>query len=182
MLFVFSGFAIFVVFVTRKEVSNNWFLFCWRIWPFLLLTGRTCRTWTILWTERLLSNSGHGMATPAPMEVDNNNNVVDIINCVALYYEKDASGNVFLRKGKFRVPASRLSLKRNSRVSRPEFKSSRELKRSLNFNDLNIRVLYLEYQWTLCPALRSSKGSHFRWRSKLPAWKGVRICSCYSIQ
>ena len=146
------------------------------------MTGRTCRTWTILWTERLLSNSGHGMATPAPMEVDNNNNVVDIINCVALYYEKDASGNVFLRKGKFRVPASRLSLKRNSRVSRPEFKSSRELKRSLNFNDLNIRVLYLEYQWTLCPALRSSKGSHFRWRSKLPAWKGVRICSCYSIQ
>ena len=146
------------------------------------MTGRTCRTWTILWTERLLSNSGHGMATPAPMEVDNNNNVVDIINCVALYYEKGASGNVFLRKGKFRVPASRQSLKRNSRVSRPEFKSSRELKRSLNFNDLNIRVLYLEYQWTLCPALRSSKGSHFRWRSKLPAWKGVRICSCYSIQ
>ena len=80
------------------------------------------------------------MATPAPMEVDNNNNVVDIINCVALYYEKGTSGNVLLRKGKFRVPASRQSLKRNSRVSRPEFKSSRELKRSLNFNDLNIRV------------------------------------------
>ena len=30
------------------------------------------------------------------MEVDNDNNVVDIINCVALYYEKDASGNAFL--------------------------------------------------------------------------------------
>ena len=28
------------------------------------------------------------MATPAPMEVDNHDNVVDIINCVALYYEK----------------------------------------------------------------------------------------------
>ena len=102
----------------------------------------------------MLSNSGHGMATPAPMEVDNNNNVVDIINCVALYYEKGASGNAFFRKGKFSAPASRQSLKRNSRVSRPEFKSSRELKRSLSFNDLNIPAL--------CPALRSSKGSHFR--------------------
>ena len=153
VLFVFSGFAILVVFVTRKEVSSHWFLFCWRIWPFLLLPGPTCRTWKILWTERLLSNSGHGMATPAPMEVDNNNNVVDIINCVALYYEKGASGNAFLRKGKCRAPASRQSLKRNSRVSWPEFKSSRELKRSLSFNDLNILVLYLEYQCTLCPAL-----------------------------
>ena len=40
------------------------------------------------------------MATPELIEVDN---VVDIINCVALYYEKDASGNVFLRKEKFSV-------------------------------------------------------------------------------
>ena len=30
------------------------------------------------------------------MEVDNDDNVVDIINCVALYYEKGASGNAFL--------------------------------------------------------------------------------------
>ena len=30
------------------------------------------------------------------MEVDNDDNVVDIINCVALYYEKHASGNAFL--------------------------------------------------------------------------------------
>ena len=30
------------------------------------------------------------------MEVDNDDNVVDIINCVALYYEKDARGNAFL--------------------------------------------------------------------------------------
>ena len=28
------------------------------------------------------------MATPALMEVDNDDNVVDIINCVGLYYEK----------------------------------------------------------------------------------------------
>ena len=40
------------------------------------------------------------MATPELIEVDN---VVDIINCVALYYEKDASGNVFVRKEKFSV-------------------------------------------------------------------------------
>ena len=33
------------------------------------------------------------MATPELIEVDN---VVDIINCVALYYEKGASGNRFL--------------------------------------------------------------------------------------
>ena len=30
------------------------------------------------------------------MEVDNDDNVVDIINCVALYYKKDAGGNAFL--------------------------------------------------------------------------------------
>ena len=33
------------------------------------------------------------MATPALMEVDNDDNVADIINCVALYYEKGASRN-----------------------------------------------------------------------------------------
>ncbi|CAH3140297.1 unnamed protein product [Porites evermanni] len=44
------------------------------------------------------------MATPELIEVDN---VVDIINCVALYYEKGASGNAFLRKEKFRCPVSR---------------------------------------------------------------------------
>ena len=38
------------------------------------------------------------MATPALMEVDNHGNVEDIINCVALYYEKGASGNAFLPK------------------------------------------------------------------------------------
>ena len=48
------------------------------------------------------------MATPALlMEVDNNDNVLDIINCVALYYEKGASGNAFLPKEKFRAPVSR---------------------------------------------------------------------------
>ena len=44
------------------------------------------------------------MATPELIEVDN---VVDIINCVALYYEKGASGDAFLRKEKFRAPVSR---------------------------------------------------------------------------
>ena len=47
------------------------------------------------------------MSTPALMEVDNDDNVVDIINCVALYYEKGTSGNVFLPKEKFRAPISR---------------------------------------------------------------------------
>ena len=55
----------------------------------------------------MLSKSGHGMATPALMEVDNHDNVVDIINCVALYYEKGASGNAFLPKEIFRAPVSR---------------------------------------------------------------------------
>ena len=85
------------------------------------------------------------MATPVLMEVDNDDNVVDIINCVALYYEKGASGNAFLLKEKFRAPVSRQVktlkvLKETVKVSRPEFKSSRELKRGLNFNDVNILV------------------------------------------
>ena len=74
--------------------------------PFLLLHGWTCRTWTIFWTEGL-TKCGDSMSTPALMEVDNDDNVVDIINCVALYYEKGASGNAFLRKEKFRAPVSR---------------------------------------------------------------------------
>ena len=52
----------------------------------------------ILWTARLLSKSDHGMATPELMEVHNDDDVVDIINCVALYHEKGASGNAFLRE------------------------------------------------------------------------------------
>ena len=47
------------------------------------------------------------MAIPALMEVDNHDNVVDIINCVALYYEKGASGIAFLREEKFRAAVSR---------------------------------------------------------------------------
>ena len=61
----------------------------------------------ILWTARLLSKSDHGMATPELMEVHNDDDVVDIINCVALYYEKGASGNAFLREEKFRAAVSR---------------------------------------------------------------------------
>ena len=41
------------------------------------------------------------------MELDNDENVVDIINCVALYYEKGASGNALRLKEKFRAPVSR---------------------------------------------------------------------------
>ena len=41
------------------------------------------------------------------MEVLNDDDVVDIINCVALYYEKGASGNAFLREEKFRAAVSR---------------------------------------------------------------------------
>ena len=46
------------------------------------------------------------MATPELMEVDNDDRVVDIKNYVALYYEKGASRNAFLRKEKFRAPVS----------------------------------------------------------------------------
>ena len=43
------------------------------------------------------------MATPD----SGDNEVCDIINCVAIYYEKGASGNAFLRKEKFRAQISR---------------------------------------------------------------------------
>ena len=70
------------------------------------------------------------MATPALMEVDNHDKVVDIINdvinCVALYYKKGASGNAFLPKEIFRAPVSRQVktlkvVKETVKVSRPEF-------------------------------------------------------------
>ena len=66
------------------------------------------------------------MATTALMEVDNHDNVVDIINCVALYYEKGASGNAFLPKEIFRALVSRQVktlkvVKETVKVSRPEF-------------------------------------------------------------
>ena len=35
------------------------------------------------------------------------NEVCDIINCVAIYYEKGASGNAYLGKEKFRAQVSR---------------------------------------------------------------------------
>ena len=48
------------------------------------------------------------MATLELMEVHNDDDVIDIINCVTLYYEKDTlSGNAFLREEKFRAPISR---------------------------------------------------------------------------
>ena len=47
------------------------------------------------------------MATPELMEVHNDDDVVRIINCVTLYYEKGASGNAFLREEKFRAPVLR---------------------------------------------------------------------------
>ena len=47
------------------------------------------------------------MATPELVEVGNDDNVVDIINCMALYYVEGASGNAFLPKEKFRAPVSR---------------------------------------------------------------------------
>ena len=86
------------------------FLFCWRIWPFLLFPGRLGRTWTILWTARLLSKSDQGMATPKLMEVHNDDDVVDIINCVALYVLRKTEAPVgmhFFGKKNFRTPVSR---------------------------------------------------------------------------
>ena len=51
------------------------------------------------------------MATPD--SGDNNfpkepsNEICDILNCIAIYYEKGASGNAFLRKEKLRAQVSR---------------------------------------------------------------------------
>ena len=41
------------------------------------------------------------------MSVNIDDDVVDIISCVALFYEKGKSGNSFLRKEKFRAQLSR---------------------------------------------------------------------------
>ena len=46
------------------------------------------------------------MGAPELMEVHNDEDVVDI-NCVALYYEKGASGNAFPWEEKFRAAVSR---------------------------------------------------------------------------
>ena len=46
--------------------------------------------------------SDHAMSTTELMEVHNDDHVVDIINCVALYYEKGASGNAFRGKKNLR--------------------------------------------------------------------------------
>ena len=106
-------------------IDLHWFLFCGRIWPFLLLPGRTCRTWTILWTARLLSKSDQGMATPELIEAHNDDDVVDI-NCVALYYEKlrrqwECISSRRIWSSCFKTSEDLESLKRNSQVSRPEF-------------------------------------------------------------
>ena len=51
------------------------------------------------------------MATPdigdSNLPKEPSNEICDIINCVAIYYEKGASGNAFLRKEKFRAQVSR---------------------------------------------------------------------------
>jgi len=93
------------------------------------------------------------MATPALREVDNHDNVVDIINCVALYYEKGASGSAFVPKEIFRAPVSRQVktlkvLKETVKVSPPE------LKRGLSFNDLNILVYTVTWNINGLCALR----------------------------
>ena len=41
------------------------------------------------------------------MSVNVDDDVVDVISCVALFYEKGKSGNSFLRKGKFRAQLPR---------------------------------------------------------------------------
>ena len=41
------------------------------------------------------------------MSVNINDDVVDVISCVALFYEKGKSGNSFLREEKFRAQLPR---------------------------------------------------------------------------
>ena len=62
LVLLFSTFSSLAKRYQITEVSSlkscivlHWFLFCSRNWPFLLLPGRTYRTWTILWTGGLLS-------------------------------------------------------------------------------------------------------------------------------
>ena len=115
--------------VTFIKILHS-FLFCWRIWPFLLLPGRTCRTWTILWTERLL----HVLKQVWPQYG---------------HTRADRSGQCG-RHHKLWIKASEdlESLKRNSQVSRPEFTAIHYLLCYICYN--------LGYQWHLCPALRSA--------------------------
>ena len=66
------------------------------------------------------------MVTPDSDDIslqnESGNEVCNIINCVAIYYEKGTSGNAFLRKEKFRARVSRSltslneSFERNCRV------------------------------------------------------------------
>ena len=50
------------------------------------------------------------------MSVNIDDDVVDVISCVALFHEKGKSGNSFLRKEKFRVqlPRKRMRIPINS--------------------------------------------------------------------
>ena len=41
------------------------------------------------------------------MSVNIDNDVVDVISCIALFYEKEKSGNSFFRKEKFRAQLPR---------------------------------------------------------------------------
>ena len=59
------------------------------------------------------------MATPdsgeSNLPKEPGNKVYDIINCVAIYYEKGASGNAFLRKEKFRVQSLEVEVSKKLR-------------------------------------------------------------------
>ena len=99
------------------------------------------------------------MATPALMEVDNDENVVDIINCVAVLRKRCChwecvSSERKIKSSCFKASEDLESRKRNSQVSRPEFKSSREQKRGLSFNDLNILVYTVTWNINGLCALR----------------------------
>ena len=54
-------------------------------------------------------NAGSGPPLPDPVWPHQHRwkKTMTTINCVALYYEKGASGNAFLPKEKFRAPVSR---------------------------------------------------------------------------
>ena len=123
ILFVFSGFTIFVVFVTRKEESNHWGyksralictdscfvdgfdLFCF----FLDGPGRT---WTILWTAHLLSKSqsksDQGMATRTDGSAQWQQCGRHHKMCGSVLRKTEAPvGMHFFGKNNFRAPVSR---------------------------------------------------------------------------
>ena len=102
------------------------------------------------------------MATPdsgdSNLPKESSNEICDIINCVAIYYEKGASGNAFLWKEKFRAQVSR-------KVR--SLKALRETVRYVYFNTLFV-VDYLDLLSAF--SVRSMRNTIFAACGRPPRW------------